>query len=219
MVLQRLGSATALVPVLGPLVEAQRASKDGDRIGTGLALAQLALDVGGLAGPARLGARAARGAVAARGAAGLGQVLKHTLKRKATDWATRRAREAQVKVSLTALAAALEMPKCRRLLSNHFNLPLDEPPFSLVASADARLHAILARQVYRPPGERRGLRASLMEVQGVSKPGEFWYTYVAGTERRGFWFCPDHGGHLTPGVPTKHFSHSQNSRLGHCCLL
>eukprot|EP00913_Durusdinium_trenchii_P010422 g9770.t1 len=168
---------------IGPAVdEAQRASKDGDRIGTGLALAQLALDVGGLAGPARLGARAARGAVAARGAAGLGQVLKHTLKRKATDWATRRAREAQVKVSLTALAAALEMPKCRRLLSNHFNLPLDEPPFSLVASADARLHAILARQVYRPPGERRGLRASLMEVQGVSKPGEFWYTYVAGTE-------------------------------------
>ena len=199
MVLQRLSSAASLAPVLGPLQDAARACAGGDRLGTGLALAQLALDVGGLgAGPA--------GSAGRLGARGVGTVLKHTLKRRVRG----RAREALVKVSLTAVAASVESTQTCRLWRPLRQLgilkaDLNGPQFFDTSCADAQIHAILARHVYLPPSQRPGLRARSMEVSGKTKQGEFWYTYVAGDLRRGFWFCPDHGGHLTTVLKNKLF--------------
>ena len=73
---------------------------------------------------------------------------------------------------------------------------LQIPEFSEVCSTDAQLHAVLARQVYLDPSERCGLLTSSMQVKGVSTSGDFWYAYVGGDARRGFWYCPSHGGHL-----------------------
>jgi len=129
----------------------------------------------------------------------VGHVLKHALKRKVCS----RAREAVLKVSLTAAAASMELQPARQCWEHLaqrvrcVRLPISpRPQFNDVCSADAELHAVLARRVYMDPSERTGLLASSMLIKGARTCGEFWYAYVGGDLRRGFWYCPSNHGHL-----------------------
>ena len=128
----------------------------------------------------------------------LGHVLKHTLKQRIRN----RAQEAILKVGLTAAAASLEVQPASSLWQQLGNLGLPlphlhgRPHFTDASSADDQLHAVLAKQVYLDPSERKGLRVASMQVKSVLALGDFWYAYVGGDLRRGFWYCPAHGGHL-----------------------
>ncbi|CAJ1339829.1 unnamed protein product [Effrenium voratum] len=170
--LRSLRSAVSFLPVLGPAVDAAQSARQGDKLGTVLALGRLVADSSG-----------------GKGALAVGHVVKHALKRKAKD----RMREAAVKVGLTAAAATAEMISHRCQPFVRFRaLPFGEGP----RTSDAHFHAVLARSVYFAPSERSGLRVSSMEKDGCTLPGDLWYTYVGGDLRRGFWYCPSHGGHL-----------------------
>ena len=170
--LRSLRSAVSFLPVLGPAVDAAQSARQGDKLGTVLALGRLVADSSG-----------------GKGALAVGHVVKHALKRKAKD----RMREAAVKVGLTAAAATAEMISHRCQPFVRFRaLPFGEGP----STSDAHFHAVLARSVYFAPSERSGLRVSSMEKDGCTLPGDLWYTYVGGDLRRGFWYCPSHGGHL-----------------------
>eukprot|EP00435_Cladocopium_sp_Y103_P057251 s861_g19.t1 len=175
----------------------EEVSARGNKLAAGIALGRLISDASSMGGPKLLATMPVR-----RFAGQVGHVLKHTLKRRVRN----RAQEAVLKVSLTAAAASMEVqPTCKlweRLA--HFGFPRlrnmvniqGRAEFSEVCSADAQLHAVLARQVYLDPSERGGLLTSSMQVKGVSTSGDFWYAYVGGDTRRGFWYCPSHGGHL-----------------------
>lgn len=193
----QLRHAVSFLPVVGPTRDAIQSVSEGNKLAAGIALGRLISDASSMGGPKLLATMPVR-----RFAGQVGHVLKHTLKRRVRN----RAQEAVLKVSLTAAAASMEVqPTCKlweRLA--HFGFPRlrnmvniqGRAEFSEVCSADAQLHAVLARQVYLDPSERGGLLTSSMQVKGVSTSGDFWYAYVGGDTRRGFWYCPSHGGHL-----------------------
>lgn len=188
---RQLQHAVSFLPVVGPTRDAIQSVSEGNNLAAGIALGRLISDASSVGGPKLLATMPVR-----RLAGQVGHVLKHTLKRRIR----KRVQEAGLKVSLTATAASMEVqPTCKlweRLA--HFGFPKlrNMQEFSEVCSADAQLHAVLARQAYLDPSERGGLLTSSMQVKGVSTSGDFWYAYVGGDARRGFWYCPSHGGHL-----------------------
>jgi len=188
----KLRHAVSFVPVLGPTTDAIQSASEGHKLRTGIALGRALADATSLGGSKLLSAPVRR--VAGH----LGHVLKHTLKQRIRN----RAQEAILKVGLTAAAASLEVQPASSLWQQLGNLGLPlphlhgRPHFTDASSADDQLHAVLAKRVYLDPSERKGLRVASMQVKSVLALGDFWYAYVGGDLRRGFWYCPAHGGHL-----------------------
>eukprot|EP00438_Fugacium_kawagutii_P020238 Skav232475 [mRNA] locus=scaffold2877:175697:176707:+ [translate_table: standard] len=186
MVLHGLKNAVSFVPVLGPARDAIESVSAGDKLGAGIALGRLLSDASSIGGSRVIPAIPVR-----RLAGQVGHVLKHTLKRRVRN----RTREAVLKVGLTAAAASIEQLKAPfGPIPKLISAPCLQ--FSDVCSADAQFHARLALRVYSAPSERSGLLTSSMQIKGVVTSGDFWYAYVGGDARRGFWYCPCHGGHL-----------------------
>ena len=190
----QLKKAVSFIPVLGPAKDAIQSASEGNKLSVGIALGRLLYDASSFGGSKLL-------TIPVRPLVGqVGHVLKHTLKRRVRV----RAQEAVLKVGLTAAAASIEVhPKLQQLARCCPNLQLQGSQadqfgsqFIDVCSADAQLHAVLARRVYLDPSERAGLLTSSMLAKGVPRRGDFWYAYVGGDERRGFWYCPANGGHL-----------------------
>jgi len=178
----------------------------GDRIGAALAVARVLVDVGS----GGMSSTTTAGLPARHAAHHVVKVAKHTLKQKTKN----RMREAAVKLSLTAIAASAETRICAKMLRKPASLvrarlarlglthmtrqpETDErKPFSESSSRDAQLHAILAKEVYKASSQRRGILAPSFRLSGQAAEGNFWYAYVGGNSRHGFWYCPEHGGHL-----------------------
>ena len=192
-----LRTAVGFCPIVGPAADVLDAASSGDRTGATIAVARLLVDVGSscILTPA---ASASSAVTAGRTVRHAVKVLKHTLKQKAKN----RVREAAVKLSLTAVAASAEATVRRRLLPAVRRGRRDDEqpslmrPFFDVASMDAQAHARFAKQVYRAPSDRRGLLTYGMIRGNQTWEGKFWYAYVGGDSRQGFWYCPANGGHL-----------------------
>ena len=179
-----LRTAIGFCPIVGPATDVLDAASSGDKTGCAIAVGRLLVDVGssGLSRPALSCARPA-----GRTAHHVIKVVKHTLKQTLKQKAKNRFREAAIKLSLTAAAASAEAA-IRRAKTRQF---------VEVASADAQAHARLAKRVYRDPSERQGLlMCEMVTTDRQTIQGEFWYTYVGGDSRQGFWYCPANGGHL-----------------------
>ena len=184
MTMVLLRTAVGFCPVVGPATDVLDAASSGDRTGCAIAVGRLLVDVGcsGLSQPAMLCARPA-----GHTAHHVIKVVKHTLKQTLKQKAKNRLREASIKLSLTAAAASAEATISRAKTRQ----------FVEVASADAQAHARLAKQVYRAPSERQGfLACEMVTMDRQTIQGEFWYAYVGGDSRQGFWYCPANGGHL-----------------------
>lgn len=164
-----LRGAISFCPILGPAADLVDAASQGDRVGAAVELCNLALDVccgHGAASLVRAGAlRVKLGQVGLRK---LPLVAKNVLKKKFD------ARVASVAVKLGVAAACALVRKGKRRI-------WPDLPFEGRSSREAQLHAILAREIYRPMAARRGV---------CFVPG-CWYTYVGGDARRGFWYCPN----------------------------
>lgn len=208
-----LRAAVSMVPVVGPTVDALDAVSQGRTTGAVMEVCNLVMDIGsmGQSGTARA---ASRGLVRAAGGRGSVNLAKVGLRTGATAVARKFARyaaKAGKRAAESSVRSVIKTAVKRKVIHkvNQFgakvgfavaltavgNLPGRGETFAQFACSDSKLHAVLAKEVYRTPEFRRGKSVSHPLPAGREEPLS-WYTYVGGDRTTGFWYSPADGGHL-----------------------